>query len=304
MTLTLALGTVLPAIGAGAIAVVAFGMGWMAGVWPAIATAFENESLGHGRGGESLALPERRPVARRGLRARAAAGRGHRGRRRANGASRANPFFAIDAAADARSSSGRRSGSSSSWVSPHGGCRGASSDPANHGSGHWLRVEQGAPQHRVPGGRAALKIERKTSAETVFFPFDPMSVTLISRPETPRSRRSRAVSVPTFVRVSAANHADSCGRGVGPRRPRRIRARPRRTPCRPPADPASRGGSSRRRRPASRSPTRRRSRCARSPRRRSSGTARWRSSTRSTAPCRRSSAIAASVAGRSPCAPR
>jgi ABC-type transport system involved in multi-copper enzyme maturation permease subunit len=45
MTLTLALGTVLPAIGAGAIAVVAFGIGWMAGVLSAVATAFDNESL-------------------------------------------------------------------------------------------------------------------------------------------------------------------------------------------------------------------------------------------------------------------
>ena len=31
----------------------------------------------------------------------------------------------------------------------------------------------------------------------------------MSRPETPRSRRSSAVSVPTFVRASAANQADS-----------------------------------------------------------------------------------------------
>lgn len=45
MTLTLALGSVLPAIGAGAIAVLAFGMGWMAGVLAGVATAFGNESL-------------------------------------------------------------------------------------------------------------------------------------------------------------------------------------------------------------------------------------------------------------------
>ncbi len=45
MTLTLALGTVLPAIGAGAIAVVAFGMGWMAGVLAGVATAFDIPSL-------------------------------------------------------------------------------------------------------------------------------------------------------------------------------------------------------------------------------------------------------------------
>ena len=45
LTLTLALGTVLPAIGAGAIAVVAFGIGWMAGVMAAVAAAFDITSL-------------------------------------------------------------------------------------------------------------------------------------------------------------------------------------------------------------------------------------------------------------------
>lgn len=45
MTLTLALGSVLPAIGAGAIAVVAFGIGWIAGVLAAVATALGLESL-------------------------------------------------------------------------------------------------------------------------------------------------------------------------------------------------------------------------------------------------------------------
>ena len=45
MTLTLALGTVMPAIGAGAVAVVAFGVGWMAGVLAAVAAAFGLESL-------------------------------------------------------------------------------------------------------------------------------------------------------------------------------------------------------------------------------------------------------------------
>ena len=45
MTLTLALGSVLPAIGAGAVAVVAFGIGWMAGVMAAVAAAFDLQSL-------------------------------------------------------------------------------------------------------------------------------------------------------------------------------------------------------------------------------------------------------------------
>jgi ABC-2 type transport system permease protein len=45
LTLTLALGTVMPAIGAGAIAVVAYGIGWMAGVMAGIAAAFDITSL-------------------------------------------------------------------------------------------------------------------------------------------------------------------------------------------------------------------------------------------------------------------
>ena len=58
-------------------------------------------------------------------------------------------------------------------------------------------------------GRPALKTERKTSPDTFFVPAEPMRVTLISRPETPVFRRSSAVSVPTRVRESAANQADS-----------------------------------------------------------------------------------------------
>ena len=54
-----------------------------------------------------------------------------------------------------------------------------------------------------------MKTDRKTSPDTVFVPAEPIRVTLMSRPETPRLRRSSAVSVPTFVRASAANHADS-----------------------------------------------------------------------------------------------
>jgi ABC-type transport system involved in multi-copper enzyme maturation permease subunit len=46
MTLTLALGTVIPAIGAGAIAVVAFGIVWMAGIVATVARAFDLDALG------------------------------------------------------------------------------------------------------------------------------------------------------------------------------------------------------------------------------------------------------------------
>ena len=46
LTLTLALGSVLPSIAAGAIAVVGFGLGWMAGVLAGVASAFGVELLG------------------------------------------------------------------------------------------------------------------------------------------------------------------------------------------------------------------------------------------------------------------
>jgi ABC-type transport system involved in multi-copper enzyme maturation permease subunit len=46
LTLTLALGSVLPSIAAGAIAVVGFGLGWMAGVLAGVAAAFGVELLG------------------------------------------------------------------------------------------------------------------------------------------------------------------------------------------------------------------------------------------------------------------
>ena len=45
MTLTLALGTLMPAIGAGAVAVVAFGIAWMAGVLASVASALDIQSL-------------------------------------------------------------------------------------------------------------------------------------------------------------------------------------------------------------------------------------------------------------------
>jgi ABC-type transport system involved in multi-copper enzyme maturation permease subunit len=46
LTLTLALGSVLPSIAAGAIAVVGFGLGWMAGVLAGVAAVFGVELLG------------------------------------------------------------------------------------------------------------------------------------------------------------------------------------------------------------------------------------------------------------------
>ena len=46
LTLTLALGSVLPSIAAGAIAVVAFGLGWMAGVMAGVAAALGVAGLG------------------------------------------------------------------------------------------------------------------------------------------------------------------------------------------------------------------------------------------------------------------
>jgi ABC-type transport system involved in multi-copper enzyme maturation permease subunit len=46
LTLTLALGSVMPSIAAGAIAVVGYGLGWMAGVMAGVAAAFGVELLG------------------------------------------------------------------------------------------------------------------------------------------------------------------------------------------------------------------------------------------------------------------
>ena len=75
-----------------------------------------------------------------------------------------------------------------------------------------------------PRSPAALKTERKTSPETFFVPAEPMSVTLRSAARTRPDRAGRAaISVPTFVRASVAKIADSWARGVGLRRPRRVR---------------------------------------------------------------------------------
>src|SRR5438552_15188295 len=53
-------------------------------------------------------------------------------------------------------------------------------------------------------GLLALKTDRKISPETVFEPSEPLRVTLISRPDTPRRERSRDARPPTAVRGSAA----------------------------------------------------------------------------------------------------
>src|SRR5687767_7596612 len=58
-------------------------------------------------------------------------------------------------------------------------------------------------------GRAALNTERNTDPDTFLVPSEPISVTLISRPDTPRFRRSSAVIVPTFVRLSRPNQVES-----------------------------------------------------------------------------------------------
>ena len=71
LTLTLALGSVLPSIAAGAIAVVGFGLGWMAGVLAGVGAALGVDGPRLRRRGEPLAAADRRPVARRHLRPRA-----------------------------------------------------------------------------------------------------------------------------------------------------------------------------------------------------------------------------------------
>ena len=71
LTLTLALGSVLPSIAAGAIAVVGFGLGWMAGVLAGVGAALGVAGPRLRRRGEPLAAADRRPVARGHLRPRA-----------------------------------------------------------------------------------------------------------------------------------------------------------------------------------------------------------------------------------------
>ena len=68
----------------------------MAGVMASVAAALDVESLAGCRRGDPLALPERRPVARRRLRPRAAGGRAPRRWAAARRALAANPFFALE----------------------------------------------------------------------------------------------------------------------------------------------------------------------------------------------------------------
>ena len=74
LTFALLLSTRLPAIAAGAICVVLFGLGWMAGVFAGRRPVLRRRAARHRVGGEPLAAPERRPLARRDLRPRAAGG--------------------------------------------------------------------------------------------------------------------------------------------------------------------------------------------------------------------------------------
>ena len=86
------LGTRLPAIAAGAIIVVLFGLGWFAGVLGNVAVAFDARPLARASARSPDPVPDRRPVARRDLRPGAAARAAPAGRDAA--ALRANPFFA------------------------------------------------------------------------------------------------------------------------------------------------------------------------------------------------------------------
>ena len=83
LTLALALGTRLPGIAAGAITVVLFGVGWFVGVLGSVAVVFEAAPLARAADVDAGDHPDRRPVARRDLRPRAAARAADRGRPRA-----------------------------------------------------------------------------------------------------------------------------------------------------------------------------------------------------------------------------
>ncbi len=64
LTLTLALGSVMPSIAAGAIAVVGFGLGWMAGVLAGVGLRARRRCPAVGRGVQPVAAADRRAVAR------------------------------------------------------------------------------------------------------------------------------------------------------------------------------------------------------------------------------------------------
>ena len=73
LTLALALGTRLPAIAAGAVTVVLFGVGWFVGVLGSVAIAVRGGAAGPCGRRDARDHADRRPVARRRLRPRAAA---------------------------------------------------------------------------------------------------------------------------------------------------------------------------------------------------------------------------------------
>ena len=98
LTLTLALGSVLPSIAAGAIAVVGFGIAWMAGVMAGVGGRARRGGARAGRRGEPLAVPDRRPVARGHLRSRAVTRGADGGRSRSESRQR-QPVLCRDPAA-------------------------------------------------------------------------------------------------------------------------------------------------------------------------------------------------------------
>ena len=97
LTFAMLLSTRLPAIASGAVCVVLFGLGWMAGVFAGIGRFFDAGPLGRVAEASRWLLPERWPVARDDLQPRAAGGRHRRagprrlGRRRRTRSSRSTP---------------------------------------------------------------------------------------------------------------------------------------------------------------------------------------------------------------------
>ena len=99
LTFAMLLSTRLPAIASGAVCVVLFGLGWMAGVFAGIGRFFDAGPLGRGGGGVALAAAVRRPLARDDLRARTV-GRHRRDRRGGRPESRGEPILRVDPTAD------------------------------------------------------------------------------------------------------------------------------------------------------------------------------------------------------------
>ena len=127
LTLTLALGSVMPSIAAGAIAVVGFGLAWMAGVMAGVAAALGVAGLGPIAEASRWLFPTDglwRGVIyglEPSLVVLIAAGR-------APELANANPFYAADAAAAPVRRSGRSSGWRSCSAPRPGGSTGATSD--------------------------------------------------------------------------------------------------------------------------------------------------------------------------------